>query len=68
MSGWVNPVALRRAKTLWSFGLSECNMVKHHVCIVCVSLQSSWKLVSFYSSRFVSIRTWFVNRRVFDQT
>ena len=23
-----NPVALRRAKTLWSFGPSECNRVK----------------------------------------
>ena len=22
-----NPIALRKAKTLWSFGLSECNRV-----------------------------------------
>ena len=30
----VNPIALRTAKTLWSFGCSECNRVKtlvdHH--------------------------------------
>ena len=25
----VNPVALRAAKTLWSFGRSDCNRVKH---------------------------------------
>ena len=24
----LNPIALRAAKTLWSFGLSECNRVK----------------------------------------
>ena len=24
----LNPIALRMAKTLWSFGLSECNRVK----------------------------------------
>ena len=24
-----NPIALRTAKTLWSFGRSECNKVKH---------------------------------------
>ena len=24
----INPIALRKAKTLWSFGLSECNRVK----------------------------------------
>ena len=24
----VNPIALRKAKTLWSFGLSECKRVK----------------------------------------
>ena len=26
----VNPIALRRVKTLWSFGPFECNMVKGH--------------------------------------
>ena len=26
--GFVNPIALRRAKTLYSFGHSECNRVK----------------------------------------
>ena len=25
---YINPIALRMAKTLWSFGRSECNMVK----------------------------------------
>ena len=24
----LNPIALRKAKTLWSFGLSECKRVK----------------------------------------
>ena len=24
----MNPIALRKAKTLWSFGSSECNRVK----------------------------------------
>ena len=24
---WINPTALRTAKTLWSFGFSECNRV-----------------------------------------
>ena len=24
---WFNPMALKRAKTLWSFGHSECNRV-----------------------------------------
>ena len=28
-----NPVALRMAKTLWSFGLSECNRVNGSVII-----------------------------------
>ena len=27
----VNPIALRTAKTLWSFGCSECNRVKWFV-------------------------------------
>ena len=26
-----NPIALRTAKTPWSFGCSECNMVKHYM-------------------------------------
>ena len=29
-----NPIALRTAKTLWSFGRSECNRVKHkYLCM-----------------------------------
>ena len=28
----INPIALRAAKTLWSFGHSECNMVKQALC------------------------------------
>ena len=35
----VNPIALRTAKTLWSFGLSECSRimyVKYKVFSVCV--------------------------------
>ena len=28
LMGKVNPIALRMAKTLWSFGHSECNRVK----------------------------------------
>ena len=27
MESTLNPIALRKAKTLWSFGLSECNRV-----------------------------------------
>ena len=26
----INPIAFRMAKTLWSFGHSECNRVKNH--------------------------------------
>ena len=26
---FINPIALRKAKTLWSFGLSECNTAKY---------------------------------------
>ena len=29
-SQMINPIALRTAKTLWSFGCSECNTVKYH--------------------------------------
>ena len=29
VSSWFNPAALRTAKTLWSFGCSECNRVKN---------------------------------------
>ena len=25
----LNPIALRKAKIVWNFGLSECNRVKH---------------------------------------
>ena len=28
---WFNLIALRMAKTLWSFGCSECNRVKHFI-------------------------------------
>ena len=31
-SGVFNPIALRKAKTVFSFGLSECNRVKIHFC------------------------------------
>ena len=27
---WFNPIALRSAKTLWSFGRSVCNRVKNY--------------------------------------
>ena len=29
----VNPIALRMAKTPWSFGRSECNRVKQATCV-----------------------------------
>ena len=29
----INPIALRMAKTLWSFGRSECNRVKVVICV-----------------------------------
>ena len=32
---FINPIALRMAKTLWSFGVSECNRVQ-------VGLQGCW--------------------------
>ena len=35
ISGMFNPIALRLAKTLWSFGHSECNRVKVLVNICC---------------------------------
>ena len=28
---YINPIALRMAKTLWSFGRSECSRVKGHL-------------------------------------
>ena len=31
---FLNPFALRMAKTLWSFGRSECNRVKSYDSIV----------------------------------
>ena len=34
MKKYLNPIALRMAKTLWSFGHSECNMVKVNGYIV----------------------------------
>ena len=33
----VNPIALRMAKTLWSFGHSECNRVKVKKVMVSIS-------------------------------
>ena len=31
---WLNPIALRKAKIVYNFGLSECNRVKIlHVCL-----------------------------------
>ena len=30
---YLNPIALRMAETLWSFGLSECNRVKYYVLL-----------------------------------
>ena len=38
---FINPIALRTAKTLWSFGRSECNRVK--VC-KCVSREITLKV------------------------
>ena len=35
----VNPIALRMAKTLWSFGHSECNRVKHYEIISAQELE-----------------------------
>ena len=32
MGSTLNPIALRMAKTLWSFGHSECNRVKGNMC------------------------------------
>ena len=41
----VNPIALRTAKTLWSFGQSECNSVSHWpVDLVVLSLIQDAKL------------------------
>ena len=37
-----NPIALRTAKTLWSFGCSECDRVSMDVTIV-VSLSTKWQ-------------------------
>ena len=34
-----NPIALRTAKTLWSFGLSECNRVNSRRVIIKVALK-----------------------------
>ena len=28
---FINPIVLRKAKTLWSFGLSECNRVRYQI-------------------------------------
>ena len=38
-----NPVALRRAKTRWSFGCSECNRVNSHICLSGSSPKSKGK-------------------------
>ena len=35
----LNPITLKRAETLWSFGLSECNRVKHQLFTVCPPIQ-----------------------------
>ena len=29
MPGWINPIALRKAKIVYNFGLSECSRVKN---------------------------------------
>ena len=39
----LNPFALRMAKTLWSFGRSECKRVKYFR-VVCESFQSTCNL------------------------
>ena len=44
-----NPIALRMAKTLWSFGRSECNRVKN-IKTVIVSMVRL--LIVFFTSRF----------------
>ena len=36
-SSWLNPIALRKAKIVYNFGLSECNRVIH---VISFTLQS----------------------------
>ena len=44
--GSVNPIALRMAKTLWSFGRSKCNRVNSMTCCVIHLLLLHWGSVN----------------------
>ena len=52
---YVNPIALRTAKTLWSFGHSECNRVKRKCKFVYVVYATANLIVRDYIGTWLSV-------------
>ena len=53
--GLLNPIALRMAKTLWSFGCSECTKVKVYGCFSTSFIASFTKRHDFSDFLFASL-------------
>ena len=58
----VNPITLRKAKIVYSFGLSECNRVMHRFLREILKL----KCFYFYSSTFIMNTSWLQQKHIFD--
>ena len=45
-----NPIALRMTKTLWSYGLSECNRVKRNLTLLHLEWPKLYGVLAFLSA------------------